>query len=198
MANFTRQYTKFLKPERRIHRSEIRPRNIYRITTYRGGNPPTKTAEESRYVFVIGILDKKIHCIKINPINPLHFTQLIGRLRDKRLPLSSDLRLELMLKKFDRTGNSLFDGYIKNNKNVYRKDFNNYRTYFLDKIQNVYEIRFEQDILENLFGEKTTSSEKRAIIREETSEPSALGAVRMTRLGQLGIDALTKDTPDDN
>jgi hypothetical protein len=95
---------------------------------------------------------------------------LIGRLRDKRLPLSSDLRLELMLKKFDRTGNSLFDGYIKNNKNVYRKDFNNYRTYFLEKIQNVYEIRFEQDILENLFGEKTTSSQKRQIIKDEQSE----------------------------
>ena len=161
MANFTRQYTKFLKPERRIPRSEIRPRNIYRITTYKGGNPPTKTAAESRYVFVIGIIDKKIHCIKINPINPLHFTQLIGKLRDKRLPLSSDLRLELMLKKFDRTGNSLFDGYIKNNKNVYRKDFNNYRTYFLDKIQNVYEIRFEQDILENLIWRKNNILSKK-------------------------------------
>ena len=91
---FTRQYVKLLRPEKRISQSQIRPRNIYRITTYKGGNPPTKTAEEARYVFVIGIIDKKIHCIKINPINPLHFTQLIGKLRDKRLPLSSDLRLD--------------------------------------------------------------------------------------------------------
>jgi hypothetical protein len=75
-----------------------------------------------------------------------------------------------MLKKFDRTGNSLFDTYIKNNKKLYRKELNNYRTYFLDKIVNVYEIRFEQDILENLFGEKTTASEKRAIIKDEQSE----------------------------
>ncbi len=168
---FTRQYVKLLRPEKRISQSQIRPRNIYRITTYKGGNPPTKTAEEARYVFVIGILDKKIHCIKINPINPLHFTQLIGKLRDKRLPLSSDLRLEYMLKKFDPTGNNLFDAHIKNNKNLYRKDFNNYRTYFIDKIQNIYEIRFEQEVLENLFGEKTSSSEKRTIIREETSQP---------------------------
>jgi len=167
---FTRQYTNFLKPEKRISRSEIRPRNIYRITTYKGGNPATKSAEEARYVFVIGIIDKKVHCIKINPIKPLHFTQLIGKLRDKRLPLSSDLKLELMLKKFDRTGNALFETHIKNNKNLYRKEFNNYRTYFLDKIVNVYEIRFEQDILENLFGEKTTTSEKREILREEQSE----------------------------
>jgi hypothetical protein len=170
MANFTRQYTKFLKPEKRVPRAQIRPRNIYRITTYKGGNPPTKQAEESRYVFVIGIVGDKIHCIKLNPINPLHFTQMIGKLRDKRLPLSSDLRLELMLKKFDRTGNNLFDAYIKNNKNLYRRDFNNYRTYILNKITNVYEIRFEQDILEKLFGEVKTASQKREVLKEEQSE----------------------------
>lgn len=167
---YTRQYTKFLKPEKRIPRSEIRPRNIYRITTYKDGDPPTQSAEKARYVFVIGIAGGKVHCIKINPIVPLHFTQFIGKLRDKRLPLSSNLKLERMLKKFSKDGNSLFDSYIKNNRNLYRRDLNNYRTYFLDKIVNVYEIRFEQDVLENLFGERTTASEKREVLREEQSE----------------------------
>jgi hypothetical protein len=170
MPNFTRQYTKFLRPEKRVPRGQLRPRNIYRITTYKGGTPPTKTAEESRYVFVIGILGNKLHCIKLNPINPVHFTQLIAKLRDKRLPLSSNLRLELMLKKFDRTGNNLFDTYIKNNGNLYRKDFNNYRTYILDKIVNVFEIRFEQDVLQDLFGEKTSTADKRNIIRDEIND----------------------------
>ena len=50
---FTRQYKTFLRPEKRIPRSQIRPRNIYRITTYRGGEPPTKTGENERYIFVI-------------------------------------------------------------------------------------------------------------------------------------------------
>jgi len=167
---YTRQYKKFLKPEKRIPRSEIRPRNIYRITTYKDGDPPTQSAEKARYVFVIGVAGGKVHCIKINPIVPLHFTQLIGKLRDKRLPLSSNLRLESMLKKFSKDGSALFGSYIKNNKNLYRRDLNNYRTYFLDKITNVYEIRFEQDALENLFGERTTASEKREVLREEQSE----------------------------
>lgn len=171
MSIFTRQYTKLLRPEKRISRSLIRPRNIYRITTYKGGNPPTKAADESRYIFVIGILGEKVHCIKLNPINPLHFTQLIAKLRDKRQPVSSDLRLEYMLKKFDPTGNNLFDTYIKNNSKLYNKEFKNYRTYITNKITNVFEIRFEQEVLENLFGEKTSSSQKRAIIREETSQP---------------------------
>lgn len=167
---YTRQYKTFLRPEKRIPRSEIRPRNIYRIVTYKGGEPATKQAEEARYVFVIGIVGKKIHCIKINPINPLHFTDLIGRLRDKRLPLSETIRLDLMLKQFSRDGNSLFDSFIKTNSKVYSRKLSNYRTYILDKIVNVYEIRFEQDVLEKLFGERTTLSEKRDILKEEQSE----------------------------
>ena len=53
---YTRQYKAFLRPERRVPRSQIRPRNIYRITTYRGGDPITKSGEDARYVFVIGII----------------------------------------------------------------------------------------------------------------------------------------------
>ena len=170
MSLYTRQYAKLLRPERRVPRSQIRPRNIYRIITYKGGVPATKQAEQSRYVFVIGIVGNKVHCIKINPIVPLHFTQLIGKLRDKRKPLSSQLRLEDMLKTYSRDGNSLFDSSIKTNRNLYRRDLNNYRTYILDKIVNVYEIRFEQDVLERLFGEKTTASEKRAIIKDEVTD----------------------------
>ena len=43
-----------------------------------------------------------------------------------------------------------FNSNIKPNKNLYRKELDNYRTYILDKIVNVYEIRFEQDVLESL------------------------------------------------
>ncbi len=86
MSKYTRQYTKFLRPEKRIPRSEIRPRNIYRIVTYKGGQPANKQGEDARYVFALGIIHGKLHCIKINNIVPLHFTQLIGSLRDKRLP----------------------------------------------------------------------------------------------------------------
>ena len=49
MSKYTRQYTKFLRPEKRIPRSEIRPRNIYRIVTYKGGQPPNKQGEDAGY-----------------------------------------------------------------------------------------------------------------------------------------------------
>ena len=167
---FTRQYKSFLRPERRVPRSQIRPRNIYRITTYRGGDPPTKGGEEARYIFVIGIVGHKVHAIKLNPIRPIDFTMFINKLRDKRIPIGSDQALELLLKKFSKDGNALFESYIKNNSKLYSRSLNNYRTYILSSIVNVYEIRFEQEVLERLFGEITTASEKRAIIKDEQSD----------------------------
>lgn len=167
---FTRQYKTFLRPEKRIPRSQIRPRNIYRITTYRGGEPPTKTGENERYIFVIGIVDNKVHAIKINPIKPLDFTNFIGKLRDRRKPIGEDQRLEDLLKTYSRDGSSLFESNIKNNTKVYAKKLNNYRTYILDSIVNVYEIRFEEDFLRRLFGEPSTPSERQEIIRNEINE----------------------------
>ena len=74
---YTRQYKEFLKPEVRVNRGLIKPRNIYRISTYSGGDPITKTGEEARYVFVLGKVGKKLHCIKLNEIKPIDFNKLI-------------------------------------------------------------------------------------------------------------------------
>jgi hypothetical protein len=167
---FTRQYKEFLKPEVRVSKSLIKPRNIYRISTYSGGDPITKQGEDARYVFVIGKVGDKIHCIKLNEIKPIDFTQFIGKLRDKRIPLTENQMLHLFLKKFATDGNSLFETYVKNNSKIYSKSLGNYRTYFIDKIVNVWEIRFELDFLQDLFGEVKTPSQQRTIIEEEIDE----------------------------
>ena len=167
---FTRQYKTFLRPERRVPRSQIRPRNIYRITTYRGGDPATKGGDEARYIFVIGIVGHKVHAIKLNPIRPIDFTMFINKLRDKRIPIGSDQALELLLKKFSKDGNALFESYIKNNAKLYSRSLNNYRTYILSSIVNVYEIRFEEDFLRGLFKEGATKSTMREDIQDEVNE----------------------------
>lgn len=167
---YTRQYKTFLKPERRIPRSQIRPRNIYRITTYRGGEPATKAGDSARYIFVIGIVDNKVHAIKLNPIKPIDFTNFIAKLRDKRIPIGSDQSLELLLKKFSKDGSALFESYVKNNSKIYSRSLSNYRTYLLSSIVNVYEIRFEEDFLRELFKEGSTASTRRQVITDEINE----------------------------
>jgi len=167
---YTREYKAFLKPERRVPRSQLKPRNIYRITTYRGGEPPTRSGEDARYVFVIGIVKDKVHCIKLNPIKPIDFTNFIGKLRDKRIPIGSDQALELLLKRFSKDGSGLFESYIKPNSKLYSRSLGNYRTYKLESIVNVYEIRFEQDFLQELFKEGSTQSTRREVIKDEVNE----------------------------
>jgi len=167
---FTRQYKTFLRPERRVPRSQIRPRNIYRITTYRGGEPATKGGEDARYIFVIGIVGHKVHAIKLNPIRPIDFTNFINKLRDKRIPIGSDQALELLLKKFSKDGNALFESYIKNNTKLYSRSLANYRTYILSSIVNVYEIRFDESFLRSLFKEGSTQSTRQQIITDEINE----------------------------
>lgn len=172
--SYTRNYKEILQPEVRVSRSEIKPRNIYRISTYRGSKPHTKTGEDARYVFVIGIVDDKIHCIKLNDIKPIDFTGLLNRIRDKRKPIGNFSRLGDLVKKFSKGGSELFEQNIKNNSSIYSKSKNNYRIYILDKIVNVWEIQFEAGMLMEMFGEDAdepvTRPNRKAEIKEEINE----------------------------
>lgn len=167
---FTRQYVKFLRPEVRVSKSLIRPRNIYRISTYKTGDPPTKVGDDARYVFVIGRVADKIHAIRLNNIRPLNFIEFINRLRDKRIPIKSDQALEELLKTFAKDGKILFESYIKNNPKVYSSQLANYRTYSLENITNCWEIRFEEDFLKNLFSEGSNIQTERVALDKEIND----------------------------
>jgi hypothetical protein len=164
------KYKEIMVPEERVSRSEIRPRNIYRISTYKGGDPITKTNDQARYIFVIGRVDDKIHCIKLNEIKPQDFIKFINKIRDKRIPIKENQRLEELLKKFSKDGRSLFESHIKPNSLIYSSKLGNYRTYLLKDIVNIYEIRFEDGFLRELFGEGTNATQQRVAIQNEINE----------------------------
>ena len=170
MRNFTDQYKQILTPEFRIGKSQILPRNIYRISSYKDGTPPTKVGLETRYVFVIGKVNNKIHCLLLNHILPDNFISLLNRLRNKTRPIENDQPLSELLKVLPRDGKQLFESYIKNNPKIYSTILDNYRTYFIDKIQNVWEIRFEDGFLQNVFKEGNTASTRKVDIKKEINE----------------------------
>lgn len=167
---YTYQYKKFLNPEVRVPRSEIRPRNIYRISTYKTGDPMTKTGQDTRYVFVIGKVEDKIHCIKLNEIKPLDFIQFLNKVRNKQIEIKEDQRLEDILKKYSKDGKLLFESYVKTNPRIYSTKLSTYRTYILPNITNAWEIRFEEGFLKELFGIGTTSNDRRQLIRDEQTK----------------------------
>ena len=171
---YTRKYKELLKPEVRISRGEVLPRNIYRISTYRGSKPITKTGDDSRYVFVIGKVDNKIHCVRLNEINPLDFTKFINKMRDKRKQIKKNQKLSELLVLTKREGSDLFERFVKPNPKIYRANTkSSYRIYKLPDIVNIWEIRFEDNFLRKLFGEKDdpmTVPEMKEVITEETNE----------------------------
>ena len=170
MRNFTSQYTQIMVPEMRVAKNLILPRNIYRISTYKDGVPPTKVGLDSRYVFVIGKVDGKIHCLLLNNILPADFMMFINKLRDKTKNVEEGKPLSSVLKKLPRDGKLLFEGYVKNNRRVYSHILDNYRTYVIEKIQNVWEIRFESGFLSDIFNEDTTKSTITKDIKKEVNE----------------------------
>jgi hypothetical protein len=168
--SYTRAYKEMLVPEQRISRGEIKPRNIYRISTYKGGDTETKTGEDTRYVFVLGRVGNKLHCIKLNNIKPLDFTNLLFKLREKRVPIGKDNKLNLLLKHFSTEGNELFEQHVKHDSKIYGPGLNNYRIYLVGNIVNAWEIRFEDFFLRKLFKEESTPDTRSEIIKNEIAE----------------------------
>ena len=166
--SFIGQYLQFLKPEKRVPKAQLKQGNIYRIVRY-GGD--TKRGINARYVFVIGrVIDKgriKVHCLKINDIRPAIFINFLKELRNTKLITENYFDLSSLLKSFDREGSRLFNGYIKNNKQIYNRKLGNYRTYFVDKLQYISEVVFEYEELLKIFGEKLPVQK---VLKEDRSE----------------------------
>ena len=99
---------------------------------------------------------------------PTSLISLLRKLRDKSRPITENYKdLSSLLKSFDKEGQRLFNGFIKNNRAVYSRSLGNYRTYFIDQIQYVSEVVLEFEELANLLGEKI---EARKVIKEDRSE----------------------------
>lgn len=168
--SYIRKYNELMNPAIKISRAQIRPRNIYKITSYKGGSRTTTSGEDSRYVFVLGKINNQIHCIKLNEIKPNDFSDLLFDLYDKRTDIKNQQPLEDILKTFGIDGKQLFEQHIKRNGGIYGKGTNNYRVYSLDKIMDVSEIRYEYGFLRKLMKLDSTSTTRKEIITDEINE----------------------------
>ena len=160
------QYRQLLTDGRTISRNNIKPRNLYRIQTYSGGDP--NSAE--RYVFVIGVVDDKIHCLKLNEILPKDFISFLNKIIDKRKPIGPVTTLNEIVKKFNKGGSDLFEQYVKKDTNVYSKNVKSYRIYNQDKISTVSEVFFEPTLLEEFFDIKNNETLRNVDVEKEIDE----------------------------
>mgnify|MGYP003627413996 FL=1 len=143
---------------KRVPKTNLQPYGVYKISTYKyaDGNKERLAGSEETIIFVTGIYERKVSALKLSNIPPANFFKWFKKLI-KTDDVVKDL-LELdntalydLGEVFDKGGNRVYDGYIKNNRNFVAKGAA-YRTYNLDGIQYSTEIFFKQDTLNKYYG----------------------------------------------
>lgn len=144
---------------KRVPKTKLEPYGVYKISTYKyaDGNKERLAGSEETIIFVTGIYERKVSALKLSNIPPVNFFKWFTKLiksnklvKDTALALDNTALYDLG-EVFDRGGNRVYDGYIKNNKDFVAKGAA-YRTYNLDGIQYATEIFFKKDTLEQYYG----------------------------------------------
>jgi hypothetical protein len=153
---FSLQYRPFIEKEDSVSKILLRPKNIYKIVYYKyaDGTSKTLSGPKTAYVFVIGIYDKKLICLKISEIRPDRFFLWLSGIFQKTLTnekIDESKRLDEITIRSDRNGNSLFNRYIKG-KTILTQGKNPYRTYNIDGIRQISEITINKDTLKEYFN----------------------------------------------
>jgi len=147
---FSAQYKPLIESEEAVSKSRVLPRNIYKISSYRyaDGTQKTLSGIETAYVFVLGIFDKKLSCIKISEIKPEKFFKWLKPTFKSGLTVEqfdSAQKLEELLILADKPGKKMVN--LLQQSSLYNNNPNPYRTYTLAGIKQITEIRIKKDIL---------------------------------------------------
>lgn len=148
---FTQQYNKIIDSEQSISKNLIRPRNVYKITSYEYTDGKTKSlrGNNTAIVFVTGIYEKKLNCLKISLIKPEEFFKWLQKLFVKGMTqetFDSSEKLEDVLILSDKSGSTLFESYIKNKK-IGSASESIYRTYNLSGIKQIEEVKIKKNFI---------------------------------------------------
>lgn len=156
---FTNQYKPFIQKEERIAKNNIKPLEIYRISTYKyaDGDIKSLAGVKSALVFSIGIYEKKFNCIKMSEIRPDMFFKFMAKLKNKSLTEQkideAEFLYDLMIEMgSDKSGKMVYESYIKNSSEfrTLKKQYNPYRTYNLEGLIYVQRVNLKKEYLKTI------------------------------------------------
>ena len=143
---------------KRVPKTKLEPYGVYKISTYKyaDGNKERLAGSEETIIFVTGIYERKVSALKLSNIPPVDFFKWFKKLNKSNKLFKESLSLPQTAfydfgERFDRGGEKIYSGYIKNNRDFVAKGAA-YRTYNLDGIQYATEIFFKKDTLEQYYG----------------------------------------------
>jgi hypothetical protein len=151
---FSLQYKPLIESESSLSKTMIRPRNIYKINSYKYKDGVTKSLAgyETSIVFVIGISPEKVvSCLKITLIKPDLFFKWLKKLVRAGLSeeeMKNTESLEDLIIVDNKDGNKIFNQFVKPSR-LYIQNPPAYRTYLLKNIKNIEEVKIKKEILLN-------------------------------------------------
>jgi hypothetical protein len=154
MPNYSVEYKKYIESEVRSSKSMLEPGNLYRVSSYEysDGEARSLSGANSSIIFVFGIYEKKINCLKLNEVKTDKFKSWLQSILKQGLKsedIDSMKSLDELIIQSDRAGNKLFESKIKG-KPIYINDPRPYRTYTIDGLKFIQEIKLKKDFIKSL------------------------------------------------
>ena len=165
-------YKKVIENENRIGKSNIRLRNLYKISQYKYADGKSRNLADGNaaYVFIFGKVGNVIHGVKLNSVRPVDFLSFLLKLKDKRKGTDDYLHLDEILRTFgsikDDDGAGVYN-ILKTSPKVYK---GNYRTYKLNSLTYISEVFLARDFLKDFFTPGQSSQERKTVIKEEIKD----------------------------
>lgn len=148
---FVQQYNNIIESEKKVSKSLVRPRNIYKITSYQyvDGTKKSLSGPETAIIFVFGIYDKKLIGLKITEIKPEDFFKWLKKLFLANLTeevILESSKLEELLVIGDKAGSRIYESYVKN-KRIGSTNKELYRTYNITGVKQISEVIIKKDYI---------------------------------------------------
>jgi hypothetical protein len=155
-VNYYTQYVELFDFGKRTQREIVKkhPRNFYRISRYEYSDGDTKSlaGREASLIFVIGVFEDKVNCIKLNEVRPELFmrwfpTILKPSIKADDVDVTTNLKDLIIVDSIP--GNKLFESKIKIHP-IYKQDPRPYRTYNLDGLKYIQQINLKKDLIKTM------------------------------------------------
>jgi hypothetical protein len=145
---------KYIDKEVRVSKSAVNPRNLYRISSYNyvDGESRSLAGSNSSLIFVFGIHDDKLNCLKLNNVSTDEFKSWLKTLLKpniKGTDIDNMKKLEDLIVSSDTQGNGIFESKIKGTS-IYNSNPRPYRTYSIKGLNYIQEVKLKMDFLKSL------------------------------------------------
>lgn len=155
-VNHYLRYMKLFEFGKRVQKGylKLNPRNFYRVSRYEyaDGDVKSLAGNNSSLIFVIGVHDDKVNCIKLNEVSVEIFSRWFPTLLKPATKLEDVNKMEMisdLIIEGDGSGKGLFDSKIKTNP-IYNINPRPYRTYNLDGLLYIQELKLKKETIKEM------------------------------------------------